>query len=353
MNNKIPAIAAFVVAFLSLPLLSARAWHYEGHRDVAAVAIASLPEDFPEFARDAAAAERVMYLSGEPDRWRIIRDPALRHVNEPDHYIDFEAMDQYGLTAQTLPPLRNDLLGVIYNYRAAHPEMYAEEKPDETSVSLLFGLLPYSMNEYYLMLKANFVTLREMANRGASDEEISQARQSVLYVMGVLSHYAGDGAQPLHTTVHHHGWVGENPEGFTTSRKFHSRIDGGFIEAAGITFDGMKERVKPATCLWSTDPVPADANAFPLIVDYLVETHARVPTIYALDRDGKLDEEKPSGEGKTFIEDQLLRGGEFLGSLYYSAYKSAESVPLPPPLEPKPVPAPTPEPVEPAAETVP
>ena len=39
--------------------------------------------------------------------------------------------------------------------------------------------------------------------------------------MGVMGHYVGDCAQPLHTTKHHNGWVGENPHGYTTWPGLH------------------------------------------------------------------------------------------------------------------------------------
>ena len=40
--------------------------------------------------------------------------------------------------------------------------------------------------------------------------------------MGVMGHYVGDGSQPLHTTVHFNGWVGDNPKGYTTKQTFHA-----------------------------------------------------------------------------------------------------------------------------------
>jgi len=320
-------VAGAMAAVMVVGLPFARAWNYEGHRMVAAAAIDSLPEDFPAFARSPAARERVQFLSGEPDRWRILRDPALRHINEPDHYCDLESIAEYNLKPETLPELRNELLGKIYVDRALHPEKFAvEEKADDAKVYLLFGLLPYSIHEYYLTLKAEFAYLREMKLNGATPEDISQAEQNIIYTMGVMSHFAGDGAQPLHLTEHHHGWVGDNPNGYTSSRKIHSWIDGGFMAAAQITYDGIKPHVRPASLVWADALEAGEKSAFPIIIDYLVETHRRVEPLYRLEKDGKFDEEKPSPEGCMFIEDQLLRGGQFLGSLYYSAYISAESV---------------------------
>ena len=67
------------------------------------------------------------------------------------------------------------------------------------------------------------------------------------YVMGVMGHYVGDATQPLHTTKHYNGWVGDNPEGYTTSRKIHSWIDGGFWTATGVpAVDDLKADLRSA-----------------------------------------------------------------------------------------------------------
>ena len=47
----------------------------------------------------------------------------------------------------------------------------------------------------------------------------------------------GDIAQPLHTTKHHHGWKGENPNGYTTEYSIHAYIDGGVLKLHRINAD--------------------------------------------------------------------------------------------------------------------
>ena len=89
---------------------AARAWDYEGHRVVNQLALAALPKDFPAFVKTPEAAERIAFLAGEPDRWRNQgdgRNPTddlpLSHFNGPDHYLDLEQLEDYGLTPRTVP----------------------------------------------------------------------------------------------------------------------------------------------------------------------------------------------------------------------------------------------------------
>src|SRR6185295_14796390 len=85
----------------------AQAWDYEGHRLVNQLALAALPTNFPAFVREPQAAERIVFLSGEADRWRNQRQELpLRNYQEPDHYIDLEELELYGLAANALPVFR-------------------------------------------------------------------------------------------------------------------------------------------------------------------------------------------------------------------------------------------------------
>src|SRR6266852_7133325 len=102
MIRKFSLILCFLAA-TRLGLVPSAAWDYEGHRLVNQLALASLPDDYPAFVKAPAAAERVAYLAGEADRWRNTPDLALKHVNGPDHYIDLEQLDQYGLKPEMLP----------------------------------------------------------------------------------------------------------------------------------------------------------------------------------------------------------------------------------------------------------
>ena len=61
--------------------------------------------------------------------------------------------------------------------------------------------------------------------------------------MGVLSHYVGDGSQPLHTSLHFNGWGDyPNPEGFTNSRQTHGTFEGGFVRR-NVRLDAVERAI--------------------------------------------------------------------------------------------------------------
>src|SRR4051812_44103375 len=101
--------------------LSLHAWDYEGHRLVNQLALASLPADFPAFARTAQAQERVAFLSGEPDRWRNSPDLPFKHAANPDHFFDIEELEPYHLTTNSISHFRYEFLQQAAVLRASHP----------------------------------------------------------------------------------------------------------------------------------------------------------------------------------------------------------------------------------------
>jgi hypothetical protein len=224
-----------VAATLGALAFNVGAWDYEGHRAVNQLALASLPADFGGFALTPAMKERVGFLAGEADRWRNVGDLPLKHVNGPDHYIDLEDLKWYGLTPETLPLMRYDFVADIARERAAHPEKFPAIDParDADHTRELSGFLPWAITENYEKLKSCFSYLKAFQKYGGTPEEIANAQADIVYVMGVMGHFVGDGAQPLHTTKHFNGWVGDNPRGYTTDRTFHAWIDGGYFRQTG------------------------------------------------------------------------------------------------------------------------
>jgi len=325
--NLRPSVRLLPLLLLVVAAPLARAWDYEGHRLVNQLALAGLPSDFPDFVQNPSAAERIAFLAGEPDRWKNVADLPLRHENNPDHYLDLEQLGWAGLDPATVSPLRYQFALAFAAGRATHPDTFPAIDPlkDVDHTREWPGFLPWTIAEYFGRLKSAFSYLRAYAQGGGTATEIANAQSNIIYLMGVMGHFVGDGAQPLHDTVNHNGWVEANPHGYTTDSRFHAWIDGGFIARAGIRINTLLPRARPAQVL----PVAASAGAtdpmFANVMRYLVAQNARVAPLYALEKAGKLKGDGSPGdaEGRAFIEEQLLRGGEMLGSIWLTAYRTA------------------------------
>ena len=313
-----------VLAVLNAPLAPLRAWDYEGHRIVNQLALASLPANFPAFIRAPAAAERVAFLSGEPDRWRNSLSPTAKHASGPDHFLDIDELAAHGLSPKTASPFRYDFVEQIKSAREKHPENFPQIDPSKNSDHArdLIGFLPWAMNENFAKLESAFSYLKTFEQYGGTAEEIANAQQNILYVMGTMGHYAGDAAQPLHTTKHYNGWLGVNPNHYNTNKTIHIWIDGGFIRRAEIRADELKTKVRPARALALNETRAHDV--FDEAMGFVAAQFELVERVYQLDRDGKLSPGKGDvTEGREFIGGQLLKGGQFLGDLWFTAWQSA------------------------------
>jgi hypothetical protein len=305
----------------------AQAWDYVGHRMVNQVALETLPNEFPDFVRDPAARERIMFLAGEPDRWRNVSEPIIKQSGGSwsDHFIDMEQLPKAGIDPKTVTSFRYDFILEFAKGRAANADKFPvidpEKNKDHTSEWPGFG--PWAVTEYYARLKSAFSYLKAFEEAG-TPEEIANAKANAIYVMGMMGHYVGDLAQPLHTTDHHNGWVGENPNGYTTWRGIHGWIDGGFVALTGIKFSDISGRVKPAALI-PVEPRSDERDpVFVAVMDYVLAQHARVEPLYRMEKEGKFSPEAADhAEGRAFIEGQFLAGGQMLGSLWVTAWRNA------------------------------
>jgi hypothetical protein len=303
----------------------ALAWDYEGHRAVNQLALASLPTNFPAFVRTATAQERIAFLGGEADRWRNVQDLPLRHWNGPEHYIDIEELAVYGLKPELLPVFRYEFVARLALIRSQAPDKFPAAGGNEDRTRDLVGLLPWAIAENYSKLKSGFSCLKAFQEDGGTPEEIANAEANIVYVMGVMGHYVADASQPLHTTVHHHGWVGENPHQYSTNRWIHSLIDGGYLlKVGGVDLKKMQAGLRTAQPV-TLDGRPAKPEEmFQAGMKFILEQHKEVEPLYQREKAGKFSGEGEAGlEGRVFLQNQLMKSGQFLGDLWVSAWQQA------------------------------
>ena len=159
----------------------------------------------------------------------------------------------------------------------------------------------------------------KLAIASARAKPVSQDENPLLYAI------VGDLAQPLHTTKHFNGWVGDNPKGYTTWRGLHSWVDGGIIAKAQIKAPQLASRIMPAQVIPMAPRTDGRDPLFVAVFEFLRTQHRQVEPLYQLQKDGKLGQsDRPlADEARRFIESRLTEGGQMLGSIWLTAYRSA------------------------------
>ena len=305
------AISLALIVLVLVQSEAAVAWGNEGHVAINRVAAEKIPASMPRFLRRAVA--EIAYLGPEPDRWRSPSEFALKNAQEADHFIDLERV----AWLDPLPQGRYEFYRKLYEKRAATP---ATDHPDDYLPERV-GLQPYITMEVYGRLKAAF---REYRQRQAAHQPTQAVQQAIIFYAGWLGHYVADASQPLHTTIQYNGWVGPNPNGYTTEHKIHGQFESTYV-AANITAKDFAGLVKSPERL--DDP-------FARYVAYLRESNGMVEKVYALEKAGGFTG-KGSPEAFDFTTHRLAAGSQMLLDLWYTAWmESAVPVPEHPPSTP-------------------
>jgi len=289
------ALAATSLLCLIAQPPAANAWGNEGHRMINREAASHLPADVPAFLRSEAALNEIEYLGPEPDRWRSPAEPELAAAQAPEHFIDLEPAAALG----ALPRRRLDFEAKVFA---------AGERPEK------IGLQPWEATEVWERLKA---ALREYRALSAAHQDTRGVEAAAIFYAGWLGHYVGDASQPLHTTDKYNGWVGPNPNGYTTEHKIHWQFEGPFV-GANINSHEVAEKMSSTKAI--------DGDMFDAYVAYLRHTATYVEKVYQLEKAGGFVG-KGSPESREFTAERLGAGASMLRDMIYTAWlESAKPV---------------------------
>jgi hypothetical protein len=260
-------------------------WWSGGHETVAEAAAARLPDDVPTFFR--GGGKHLAHFSVDPDRWKNREMVFLRREEEGNHFLDMEDLD-----GKKLPDThRYDFLKIVYT----------DLKKDPNKL----GMLPYAIMENYEKLVVGFHDFRK-------DGKNPAIPMKCLVHGGVLAHYTGDAAMPLHTTRDYDGKI--QADGNIKQKGIHAKVDG-FPEKNKMTPEEVCRglEAKKIGDVWK------HVNAF------IAESHTHIEKCYEFDAAGALD--KPTDESRAFILARVRAGAQLTLDLWYTAWLRSEKLP--------------------------
>lgn len=262
------------------------AWWGGGHGILTQAAVKSLPDEVPEFFRNAD--KMVAHCSYDPDLSKERGTPHARQAEYGEHYIDIELFGEHP----------------IPDGREAHIQLCAELglKPREV------GTLPYALAEWTERLTVAFAEYRKWP-----DNPMIQ-HKCFLYA-GFLAHYAQDMCQPLHLTIHFDGIKQE--DGTRLHRGIHEKVDSS-IELLGL--DPME--------LTKAQHIEAVADLMPAIIEQIKSGHTLVGNVYELADDWQ-NLKKPTPALTDFVNNRARESVRWTASLCLTAWKLSENLRLP------------------------
>lgn len=304
--KRLPALA--LAAVLAAAPSSLFAWGNTGHRMLGEIAMRALPSDMPAFLLTKKAAVDVGELSREPDRSKgagKVHD----HDRDPGHFIDLDD-DGKLLGGPQMLPLAATRADFETQLRAAGLDQWK------------VGYLPYSIIDRYQQLTSDFAYWRVLkaaeanpkwrANRKWFTADRIRREALILKGIGELSHFVGDGSQPLHVTSHYNGWGdGPNPNNYSKAR-LHGPFESDLVQAT----------VKPAAVAAKVTPLRlCDCPIEQRVSEYLSATGKQVIPFYEMEKAGGMAPGDP--RGTAMATERLAVGASELRDVIVESWRAS------------------------------
>ena len=275
-----------LILFSFMLTTPAWAWWGGGHDIMTQAAIKSLPDEVPEFFRNAG--KMVAHCSYDPDLSKERGTPHARQAEYSEHYIDIELFGEHP----------------IPDGREAHIQFCAEIGLTPREV----GTLPYAVAEWTERLAFAFAEYRKWPDN-------PMIQNKCFVYAGFLAHYAQDMCQPLHLTIHFDGIKQE--DGTRLHKGIHEKVDSA-VER--LKLDPME--------LAKAQQIEAVGDLMPAIIEQIKSGHTLVDNVYELANDWQ-NLKNPTPALTDFVNNRARESVRWTASLYLTAWELSENIRLP------------------------
>jgi len=282
------------------------AWGTRAHAVIDRTAVDMLPDDGPVFLKKYAD-----YIAGSasiPDTWRV--ETFSRIEEDPNHGWFRE---QFAFM-KMIPRSRYEFVLALYR------ENQRIQKTDPDNAKRMnvrwTGTLPFAAAEVYGHLVTDMRILRQTP---PDSPQASFLQQTCAFYVAWIGHYIGDGAQPLHDTIHHDGWQGPDPQGYTRDPKIHGRFESQYVDLIALKEADIAGRIGT--------PGHLTGDVFEQILGHLDDAGSNVEAVYKLDKRGAFADAHDA-EAREMVYSRTAAGARMLRDLVYRAWlESALTMP--------------------------
>ena len=259
-----------IASFFDSP---AFAWGERGHDLIARVAarlVAQRSKDPALFVPFAAKEHMLGHLANIPDiHFRDL--PEGKSLEGPTHYFDSE----YLFATPSLQGFPVSIAEAAKLSEAHGKNLYSEVGTAPWRIAQLFDL-------YVGALKS---AKSPDPSKALGKAEIEEAVNRALVYAGVMAHYVGDLAQPLHTTVDYDGWKKDQGG-------IHSYFEEAIVNAFPLSLDyevfAAASREHPQTKIWTSLPasqrISAGRNPVLVAAALIADSHEDLNKLFKLDK---------------------------------------------------------------------
>jgi hypothetical protein len=264
--SRVATVTSLLLSSLLLLASPAFSWGERGHDLVTRAAVRILiaqdqksKSESSEMTFSAPFQKRehmLGHLANVPDiLWRDL-GKEIEEQNAPTHYIDLEylsaepSIDKIPTTVAAAEKQMAALCAAVPDPKENHAYVCPLEGNGSPSINAA-GSAPWRVQQFFNLMKKTFAAIKtEQQTSKATKVSATLGNQALLYA-GLMSHFVGDLAQPLHTTRDYNGWERQ-------AAGLHSFFETQIIDAFDFTLDGDVLRAA-----LQNHPVQKLAAAFP------------------------------------------------------------------------------------------
>jgi hypothetical protein len=345
MFHGMSALRSIFIAVLCLST-HAYAWGERGHHSVAIVAARlSAQELGPDVSLSRILIDKefmLAHLANVPDIvWRSI-DQATTDLNVSTHFIDIEyvaASPTLVLLPRTFSATQTAVRERCKLTTLANDTICSDIAANGSDAIAKTGTAPLRVQQLQQMMAAAFLRAGQAKDTKAKIEAVNDA----LIAGGILAHFIGDLAQPLHTT--------RDYDGFETGHGgLHAYFESDLVQAQDLSLlDSVYRAALPRrelkVLLSSIAKVDRErAETLPMELAYAeaLDSHANLERLRAMDKKTALKRASSGEHGmkipavrelpakvaasfRPFIVQRLSLGAQTLAHLWVAAYKQGGS----------------------------
>jgi hypothetical protein len=291
-----------LIALLVQPL---PAWGPRAHRAINRAALEALHTEGLAFLKPQY--DYIVFRAPMPDNWRRPSEPFAKMFEDPNHGWFRE---QFAFL-RDIPRSRYEFAIALFKER----ERIKAKQPELAQLMNIrwTGTLPYAALESYERLQATFRLYRQ-----AKDEQTRDflAREAAHHI-GELGHYLGDGAQPLHVSIHHDGWQGPNPKGYSTDPRIHGKMETAYVDLIALEAADLTAQLGAAQHL---------ADPFASVIAHLDAALTGVELVYQLEKQGAWTD-KDHAAARALIYKTCGSAARLLRDMVHTAWLNSATMP--------------------------
>jgi len=333
-------IASAVIICNFLSTSAALAWGNRGHDALTVTATRIAGQRYkdskfvaPLFSR----TEMLAHLANIPDIYWKTLPREERKILDTAHYFDVDLVKVDPIKA--FPKTLEDLLAqakVLCKLPEVDPTLSCDGKSGTKEIMQAIGSAPWRIEQLASAMQSSFAQAKDLQNSQGEEAQFKASVDNALFYGGLLSHFVGDLAMPLHTSSDYDAYaVGLGGLHYYFEDLLVDQLNFGF-------YDEVKDyaiRQKPTQSLVAK-------NHASTYVEYAtglaLNSYAALPQLFKLDRKFALIKPSSHASGlkimaerkdpalavggfRPFLRVRMAFGADVLSTIWYEAWKRGGS----------------------------